>query len=584
MVYNEIGEVSEMKINDVKKLTGLTQKAIRLYESKGLIQISRSENGYRNYSQDNVNTLKTIKLLREAGITITDIKLYLFGVISLDELLVKRKKEILDEKGRNSDQYLFCESITSGIMNGGVRQDKVFTEFEEIKKSCSGTLCVGIDLGTTNISAVVMDIENKEQVEAYSIPHMSDIPSKIYSEQRVDVILEKAEKLLFHIIKAHKGVRSIGITGQMHGIVYVDTKGRAVSNLINWQDKRGDCVLENGETVCGEIKNVTGENVFTGYGVASHYYNMKKGLVPENAVGFCSIMDVFAMKLCGMKTAVTHNSVGASIGLFDIQKGQFKFDKLDMLGIKKQFLPSVTPLSCVIGSWNGISVSVPIGDNQASFIGSMREIGEGVLINIGTGSQISAASDYCKVNSELELRPFIEGKYLVCGSALCGGSSYAMLEQFFRSYAVSIGMMDAPQYSIMNEIAKEAYERGDTGVKVNTSFYGKRSDPDCRGSIEMIDSHNFTPSAFILGLLKGICEELYSLYKVFPETKSHAVASGGAVKKNAILKKLIEDRFEMDVSLNKMWEEAATGAALFSALAIGLLEYKGGFPEFIKYG
>ena len=84
-----------MKINDVEKLTGLTQKAIRLYESKGLIQISRSENGYRNYSQENVNTLKTIKLFREAGITITDIKLYLCGVVSLDELLSKRKKEIL---------------------------------------------------------------------------------------------------------------------------------------------------------------------------------------------------------------------------------------------------------------------------------------------------------------------------------------------------------------------------------------------------------------------------------------------------------------------------------------------------------
>ena len=56
------------------------------------------------------------------------------------------------------------------------------------------------------------------------------------------------------------------------------------------------------------------------------------------------------------------------------------------------------------------------------------------------------------------------------------------------------------------------------------------------------------------------------------------------MKKNAIIKKLIEDRFEMGVSLNKMREEAATGAALFSALTIGLLEYKGGFPEFIKYG
>lgn len=64
----------------------------------------------------------------------------------------------------------------------------------------------------------------------------------------------------------------------------------------------------------------------------------------------------------------------------------------------------------------------------------------------------------------------------------------------------------------------------------------------------------------------------------------NGVGDVSKVKKNAILKKLIEDRFEMDVSLNKMGEEAATGAALFSALAIGLLEYKGGFPEFIKYG
>ena len=86
-----------------------------------------------------------------------------------------------------------------------------------------------------------------------------------------------------------------------------------------------------------------------------------------------------------------------------------------------------------------------------------------------------------------------------------------------------------------------------------------------------------------MGLLKGICEELHQLYTVFPEKKSHAVASGGAVKKNPVFKNLIEDRFEMDVSLNRITEEAATGAALFSALAIGLLKYEEGFPEFIKY-
>ncbi len=573
-----------MKINEAEKLTGLTQKAIRLYESKGLIQVSRNENGYRDYSSDAVDTLKTIKLLREAGITIADIKLYLFGVVALDELIGKRKKEILKETGKNSSQYLFCENITTMIMSGNAEDNEIFTETEEIKQTSLGALTVGIDLGTTTISAVVMDIDNKEQIEVYSLPHESNISSKEYSEQKVFVILDKAEKLLCHIIKSYQGVVSVGVTGQMHGIVYIDSEGEAVSNLINWQDKRADRVLETGRTVCEEIKLITGENISTGYGIATHYYNLRHGLVPEKAVGFCSIMDLFCMRLCGIKKAITHTSVASSFGIFDIKNGCFKKDKLAKLGIDNNFLPTVTSSTQIIGKWNDMPISVPIGDNQASFIGSMRKNEDSVLINIGTGSQISAVSDFCKISEEVELRPFIEGKYLICGSALCGGSSYAMLERFFRSYAVSMGMQDVPQYQTMNSIAFEAYSKGEPGLKVDTSFCGKRSDPNCRGSIEMMDSYNFTPSALILGLLKGICEELYQLYRAFPEKKKQAVASGGAVKKNAVFKNLIEDRFGMEVSLNKISEEAATGAALFSALAIGKAEYKDGFPEFIKYG
>ena len=51
-----------MKINDVERITGLSQKAIRLYESKGLINISRKENGYRNYSNEDIELLKKIRL------------------------------------------------------------------------------------------------------------------------------------------------------------------------------------------------------------------------------------------------------------------------------------------------------------------------------------------------------------------------------------------------------------------------------------------------------------------------------------------------------------------------------------------
>lgn len=54
-----------MQVKDVEKLTGLSTKAIRLYEEKGLIRVERNpRNGYRNYSPKNVQQLRLIQLLR----------------------------------------------------------------------------------------------------------------------------------------------------------------------------------------------------------------------------------------------------------------------------------------------------------------------------------------------------------------------------------------------------------------------------------------------------------------------------------------------------------------------------------------
>ena len=50
-----------MFINDVVKRIGLTKKAIRFYEDKGLLSVQRQINGYRSYSEDNISTLKKNK-------------------------------------------------------------------------------------------------------------------------------------------------------------------------------------------------------------------------------------------------------------------------------------------------------------------------------------------------------------------------------------------------------------------------------------------------------------------------------------------------------------------------------------------
>lgn len=423
---------------------------------------------------------------------------------------------------------------------------------------------IGIDIGTTTLSAAVYDIDSKKLVYSCSAPHGAQICQNVYFEQDVCVILEKAYSLLCNILASYGETVGIGITGQMHGIVYVNDEGEPISNLITWQDKRGDIPLADGKSACQKIEEITGERIATGYGIATHYYNMQAGRVPENAAGFCSIMDLFAMRICKIKRALTHTSVAASFGLFDAKNGVFMNDKLELLGIDVSLLPEVTSKASEVGKYGKIPVYVSIGDNQASFLGAAGEDAHTLVVNIGTGSQVSAISDFCAATGALEIRPFTNGKYLLCGSALCGGHAYSMLESFFRDYMSSAGANAESQYEIINKLALKAYESKNAGLCVDTSFFGKRNDPSVKGAITGIDTANFTPEALVIGVLNGMVNELYELCGAFGIKKARIIASGGAIRKNEVLRALISDKFGMPVSVSETKEEAALGAAIFA--------------------
>lgn len=62
-----------MNISDVAKKTGLTSKAIRFYEQKGLVTPPlRGENGYRSYSQQHLNELTLLRQARQVGFNLEE--------------------------------------------------------------------------------------------------------------------------------------------------------------------------------------------------------------------------------------------------------------------------------------------------------------------------------------------------------------------------------------------------------------------------------------------------------------------------------------------------------------------------------
>ncbi len=431
--------------------------------------------------------------------------------------------------------------------------------------------CIGIDIGTTTVSAVVLDITERKTVEVYTIDNASDIASDFVWEKMQDAsrISDRVFELLNSLLDRYPEVKTIGITGQMHGILYVDANGSAVSPLYTWQDGRAGL---GSPSFCQILEERSGYRLAPGYGLATHFANLMNGNVPNNAVKLCTIMDYIVMKLTDRKTPLMHSSDAASLGFYNIQTNAFDTDALIRAGIDPVVLPDITAENMIAGTWNGIPVTVAIGDNQASFLGSVQDPEHEALANFGTGSQISVMNHDTsgfQPDAAMEIRPFLKNSWLTSGSALCGGRAYALIERFFRQYMSASGAAETEQYEVMNALACKGIE-SEKYLHVRTTFCGTRNAPDLFGSICDISEDLLTPEAFIAGTLWGMATELHDMFLNMPHDHvNKLIVSGNAVRKNTALRQMLKEVFDMEVRMPAHKEEAAFGAALFSSMAAG---------------
>ncbi len=406
---------------------------------------------------------------------------------------------------------------------------------------------IGIDLGTTSICAVAIDVDTGAVLKSETVPSNAFINTVNAWEkvQDVSAIIGIATSLAEKFIDDNTCV--IGVTGQMHGIVYIDKNGKAVSNLYTWQDARGN--LPYGETTYAKHLDS-----FAGYGNVTDFYNKVNGLRPESAASYCTIHDYLVMTLCGLTSPVIHTTDAASFGCFDIEKNTFNYD----LNVK------VTGGFDIAGEYKGIPVGVAIGDNQASVFSSVSS-DDDILLNVGTGSQMSVISDNCITGENIEVRPFFDGKYLLCGAALCGGRAYSVLKDFYAFVLKAAGVENADVYAVMDKMLENATD----SLSVDTRFEGTRKNPDLSGSITGIRTDNFTPAQLTLGFLEGMVEELYSMYLQTEKKNGFIVGSGNGVRKNPQLVAAAERKFGSKMKIPAHLEEAAYGAAMYGLVACG---------------
>ncbi len=431
---------------------------------------------------------------------------------------------------------------------------------------------LGIDTGTTSISIVALDGTGK-QIESRTIKHGAFITgefegSKIQNPERIaDLVFSNVDDL----VKNFGGEKpsAIGLTGQMHGILYVDKNGKSASPLYTWQDNSGSLSLKNhdGKTAC-EILKENGLNVPKGYGMGTHLYLQESGKIPGNAVKFTTMSDYIAMRLCGNKSPVLSPDMAAGMGGYDVRNKIFMNDALSRSGVNLSYIPETVKNYEAVGhTKDGVPVICSMGDNQACFMGATggENSGNVLLLNVGTGSQVSLMiREFSDVHSDIEIRPFGDN-YILSGSALCGGRAYAMLEGLFREIAGN------DCYGIMNEKAADFLKSCGLGKawNVDTRFNGTRTQPDITGSITGISAENFCAGAFTVGVIRGIISELKSMYeqmKMITGIEAGSLyVSGNGMRNNEVMRKTASLLFGLTENLARYSEEAASGCALTAA-------------------
>lgn len=93
-----------MRIGELSRRTGVSQRLLRYYEEQRLLEPARTPSGYRQYREEDVGTVEHIRILLAAGLTTATIAELLPCVVAQDGSLVAVCPELVPEFERERDR------------------------------------------------------------------------------------------------------------------------------------------------------------------------------------------------------------------------------------------------------------------------------------------------------------------------------------------------------------------------------------------------------------------------------------------------------------------------------------------------
>ncbi|HSV74605.1 MAG TPA: xylulokinase [Chthonomonadales bacterium] len=451
---------------------------------------------------------------------------------------------------------------------------------------------LGIDIGTSGTKTILIEHTGRvvaRSTEAYPLY----APRPLWSEQAPadwwDATCGTVRQVLADSRVAPSEIAGIGLSGQMHGAVFLDERNDVLRRAILWNDQRtkAECDWITETIGRDRVVDLISNPVLTGFTAGKIVWlrnhepevhaRVRKVLLPK---------DYIRLMLTGEYATEVSDASGTA--LFNVRKRAWADEMLDGCGIPRDWMPRAyeSPevsgrISAAASAATGLAEGTPVvgggGDQAAGAVGNgIVETGV-VSSTIGTSGVVFAFSDEPVVDPELRLHTFchaVPGKWHLMGVMLSAGGSLQWYRDAFcqAEKTVAAAMRRDPYELITAEAA--AAPVGCEGLLFLPYLTGERTpypDPTARGVFFGITRRS-DRAAFARSILEGVAYGLRDSLQIMRSIRlpiRQIRASGGGARSDLWRSILADVTGTAHVTVN-VDEGPALGVALLAGVGAGV--------------
>jgi xylulokinase len=427
------------------------------------------------------------------------------------------------------------------------------------------TRLVGLDVGTTGVKALALSPEGEVLARAEEEYDLST-PRPGWAEQDPEAWWRAADRALAAL--GAEPTTSIGLSGQMHGLVVLDEQARVLRPAILWNDQRTEpeCAEIEERIGLARLVELTGNRALAGFTAPKLLWLRRHE--PDVFGRIAHVLlpkDYVRLRLTAERASDVSDASGTL--LFDVANREWSDELLEELQLDPAWLPRALESPDVSGQTGaGVPVAAGAGDQPAAALGVGVDRPGPLSIVLGTSGVVFAALPGYAADPQARVHAFchaVPGAWQAMGVMLSAGGSLRWLRD----------VLGTDGYGELTAAA-ELWPPGAEGLMFLPYLAGERTphaDPHARGALTGLalrHDRGAVTRAVLEGVAYGLRDSLELLKELGVEPSRGRVSGGGG--RSDLWLRIVASVLDVPLERTAVDEGSAYGAALLGGVAAGV--------------